>query len=54
MNARKSKLKYKCSLINFYRTRADFEKPGLDPDVVDLRYKHCQGRLIDTFNRIVE
>lgn len=22
------------------KSRADFEKPGLDPDVVDLRYKH--------------
>jgi hypothetical protein len=31
-----------------------FEKKGVDPDVIDLRYKHYQARLIDTLNRIVE
>jgi hypothetical protein len=31
-----------------------FEKKGVDPDVIDLRYKHYQARLIDTLNRIIE
>jgi len=37
-----------------YRERTFFEKPGLNVDVIDLRFKHYQGRLIDTFNRIIE
>lgn len=36
------------------KQRTFFEKHGVDKDVVDLRYKHYQGRLIDTFNRILE
>lgn len=36
------------------KQRSFFEKHGVDKDVVDLRYKHYQGRLIDTFNRILE
>ena len=36
------------------RERADFEKKGLDEDVINLRYKHYQGRLIDTINRVLE
>lgn len=34
------------------KERVDFEKKGVDPDVVDLRFKHFQGRLIDTLNRV--
>ena len=30
--------------------RSEFEKKGVDPDVVELRYKHYQGRLIETIN----
>ena len=26
----------------------------MDKDVIDLRYKHYQARLIDTVNRIIE
>jgi len=37
-----------------FRNKSDFEKKGVDPDVVNLRYKHYQGRLIDTLNRILE
>jgi len=36
------------------KEKSDFEKKGLDPDVIDLRYKHYQARLVDTINRIVE
>ena len=36
------------------RERADFEKKGLDEDVINLRYKHYQARLIDTINRVLE
>lgn len=32
----------------------EFEKKGLDSDVVSLRFKHYQSRLIDTLNRILE
>lgn len=32
----------------------EFEKKGLDPDVVELRFKHYQNRLIDTLNRVIE
>ena len=36
------------------RGREEFARRGLDPDVIDLRYKHYQARLIDTMNRIIE
>lgn len=36
------------------KERFEFEKKGVDPDVVDLRFKHYQGRLIDTINQIIE
>ena len=36
------------------RERAEFEKKGVDKDVIDLRFKHYQGRLIDTLNRVIE
>ena len=39
---------------NFNRDRAEFEKKSVDKDVIDLRYKHYQARLIDTINRIIE
>jgi hypothetical protein len=38
----------------YYRDRTAFEKKGLDPDVIDLRFKHYLARLIDTINRIIE
>jgi len=34
--------------------KSNFEKKGVDPDVIELRYKHYQARLIDTVNRVVE
>mmetsp|Transcript_24660 Transcript_24660/g.38349 ORF Transcript_24660/g.38349 Transcript_24660/m.38349 type:complete len:95 (+) Transcript_24660:170-454(+) len=36
------------------KIRSEFERKGLDTDVIDLRYRHYQGRLIDTLNRIIE
>ena len=36
------------------KERADFEKKGVDPDVVDVLFKHFQGRLIDTLNRVIQ
>ena len=36
------------------RERSEFEKKGVDPDVIDLRFKHYQNRLIDTLNRVIE
>jgi hypothetical protein len=36
------------------KDKSDFDKKGLDPDVIDLRYKHYQARLIDTINRIID
>ncbi len=38
---------------NVNRDRAEFEKKSVDKDVIDLRYKHYQARLIDTINRII-
>ena len=35
------------------RERSDFEKRGIDDDVVNLRFKHYQGRLIDLINMVV-
>ena len=32
----------------------DETKKSVDKDVIDLRYKHYQARLIDTINRIIE
>ena len=37
-----------------YRDFKDFEQRGLDPDIVQLRFKHYQHRLIDTLNRVIE
>lgn len=37
-----------------FRERSEFEKKGLDSDVIDLRFKHYQNRLIDTLNRVIE
>ena len=34
--------------------KSNFEKKGVDPDVIELRYKHFQARLIDTINRVIE
>jgi hypothetical protein len=31
-----------------------FQKPGLDEDVVKLRYKHHRNRMFDTVNRVIE
>lgn len=36
------------------KEKSEFDKKGLAQDVIDLRYKHYQARLIDTINRIIE
>lgn len=36
------------------RERSEFDKKGLDEDIVNLRFKHHQNRLIDILNRILE
>ena len=60
MKCKKSKLKYFNFCVstnlckNQYRDKSEFEKKGLDPDVVEIRFKHYQGRLIDTINRVIE
>jgi hypothetical protein len=52
MSAKRSKC---CSNFHFYyRDKSEFEKKGLHPDVIELKYKHYQGRLMDTINRIIE
>ena len=38
----------------FYRERQAFEKKGLDEDIINLRFKHYQNRLIDILNRVLE
>ena len=52
MSARRSK--WSRQVYNLFRDRSFFEDKGLDEDVVDLRYKHYQARLLDTINRIIE
>lgn len=36
------------------REKTEFDKKGLDDDIVNLRFKHHQNRLIDILNRILE
>ena len=36
------------------KERSEFDKKGLDEDIVNLRFKHHQNRLIDILNRILE
>ena len=35
------------------RDLADFDKKGLDPDVVLMRFKHHQQRLLDSVSRLI-
>ena len=37
-----------------YRERSDFALKGVDEDVINLRFKHYQNKLIDTLNRVLE
>ena len=36
------------------RERSEFEKKGVDEDIINLRYKHYQNRLIDILNRVLD
>lgn len=36
------------------RERTEFEKKGIDEDVINLRFKHYQNRLIDILNRVLD
>ena len=54
-NARKSKqtITVPGSKVS-HRTMEDFESKRVrDPDIVELRFKHFQQRLIDTLNRVI-
>ena len=42
------------ALLTKCRERSAFEKKGLDEDIISLRYKHHQNRLIDILNRVLE
>lgn len=35
------------------KERSDFEKKGVDKDVIDLRFKHYKNRLIETLNMVL-
>ena len=37
-----------------HREREEFEKRGLDEDLINLRFEHYQARLIDTINQVLE
>ena len=37
----------------YYREKSHFEKPGVDEDVANLRFKHYQARLIDLINELL-
>ena len=36
------------------KDKSQFEKKGVENDIVELRYKHNQARLIDTLNKVLE
>lgn len=42
------------NILNTYRERSEFERKGVDEDVINLRFKHYQNRLIDILNRMLE
>ena len=42
------------TVLNLCRELTDFEMRGLDQDIINLRFKHFQHRLIDTLNRVIE
>jgi hypothetical protein len=42
------------ALLILPRDRTEFEKKGLDEDIINLRFKHYQNRLIDIINRVLE
>ena len=42
------------SITYHFRERNEFERKGVDEDVLNLRFKHYQNRLIDTLNRILD
>ena len=42
------------TLLILPRDRPEFEKKGLDEDIINLRFKHYQNRLIDILNRVLE
>jgi len=37
----------------YYRSKETFEKRGLDEDVINLRHKHYNARLLDLYNRVL-
>lgn len=41
------------SVMTASRERSHFEKRGVDDDVTTLRFKHFQGRLIDSINTVL-
>ena len=41
-------------MLKLPRELKDFESRGVDQDIIDLRFKHFQHRLIDTLNRVTE
>ena len=40
--------------VEYFRERSEFEKKGIDEDVINLRFKHYQNRLIDILNRVLD
>ena len=42
------------SITYLFRERVEFERKSADDDVLNLRFKHYQNRLIDTLNRILD
>jgi hypothetical protein len=35
------------------KEKSDFEKRGVDQDIIDLRFKHYKNRLIETLNMVL-
>ena len=36
-----------------YRDKSEFEKRGIDPDVVKLRFEHYRNKLVELLNCLI-
>ena len=43
-----------CREINDFKKKSEIYEEKHDKDVIDLRFKHYQGRLINTLNLVIE
>ena len=44
----------KITCVIYFRDISEFQKKGVEEDVIQLRFKHYQARLIDTINFVLD